>query len=248
MIGIADIHCHVLPYVDDGAQQKEESGKLLRMQYKQGVRYICCTPHLRKGMFETPDEDIFEQFERMKARERSLSRRMQFFLSREYYCDDSFIYRVEQKNVLTLGNSNFLLTELSSRYSPRQVFDYIQMIKRSGYRPLIAHMERYPAFLFDMDAVKELVRMGAKVQVNAGSILGREGMRQAAWTRRLIKNKLVYVVASDAHDTDIRKPELDKAAAYLERRYGQDYALRLLRQNPLKILIPGRERNGTSRI
>ena len=58
MIRIADIHCHILPYVDDGAEQLEESISILESQFQQGVRVICATPHLRKGMFETPDEDL----------------------------------------------------------------------------------------------------------------------------------------------------------------------------------------------
>lgn len=245
MIGIADIHCHVLPYVDDGAQQKEEAQKMLRMLYKQGVRYLCCTPHLRKEMFETPDEVIKEQFDRMVARSGNPGKRIRFFLSREYFCDDEFILRIEQGKILTLGYSNFLLTELSGRYSKRQIFDYIKIIRNTGYRPLIAHVERCPALDFDTEAVRNLIRMGAKVQVNAGSFLGREGMRQAAWTRRLLKNRLVHVVSSDAHDAEIRLPELDKAAGYLERKYGHEYARRLLRINPLKILnLPRRTKNG----
>ena len=65
MIRMADIHCHLLPYVDDGAQDLAEAMELLKMQYQQGVCLICFTPHLRKGMFETPDADIIRRFERV---------------------------------------------------------------------------------------------------------------------------------------------------------------------------------------
>ena len=141
MIGIADIHCHILPYVDDGAQEKEESRKLLKMQFEQGVRTVCCTPHLRKGMFETPDEEIFEQFERFRERAGALRKRMRFYLSREYFCDSSFISRLERDEVIPLGDSRFLLTEMSSQYSEEQIFDYVKIILKNGYRPLIAHVE-----------------------------------------------------------------------------------------------------------
>lgn len=248
MIGIADIHCHVLPYVDDGAQQKQESMKLLRMQYKQGVRTICFTPHLRTDMFETPDEEIYEQFERLKERAGTLNRRMRFFLSREYFCDAEFIRRLEKGDVIHMGLGRFLLTEFSSRYTEEQIFDYIDIVLQCGYKPLIAHVERYPALRESPEQIRDLIHMGAKIQMNAGSLLGREGMKQAAWCRRLLKENLVHVIASDAHDSDTRPPEMEKAANYLERKYGEAYARRLLCSNPMKVLsiIPKRrpERRG----
>lgn len=236
MLGIADIHCHVLPYVDDGAQHKQESMRLLKMQYKQGVRTICFTPHLRHEMFDTPDEEIIEQFARLKERVGALTKRMDFFLSREYFCDSQFIRKMEQGELLPMGNGNYILTEFSHGYTEQQIFDYINMILQNGYKPLVAHVERYPALKDSPEQIRDLIAMGAKIQMNAGSVIGKEGMRQAAWCRRLLKERLVHVIASDAHDGDTRPPQLEKCADYLERKYGSDYTKQLMRFNPLKIL------------
>ena len=236
MLGIADIHCHVLPYVDDGAQHKQESMRLLKMQYQQGVRTICFTPHLRHGMFETPDEEIIYQFERLKERVGTLTRRVDFYLSREYFCDSAFIQKMEHGELIPYGNGNFILTEFSHGYTEQQIVDYINLVLQHGYRPLIAHVERYPALTESPTQIKELIAMGAKIQMNAGSILGKEGMRQAAWCRRLLKERLVHVIGSDAHDTEMRPPQLEKCANYLERKVGSDYTKQLMRFNPYKIL------------
>ncbi|MBR3243113.1 MAG: capsular biosynthesis protein [Parasporobacterium sp.] len=236
MIGIADIHCHILPYVDDGAQEKEESRKLLKMQFEQGVRTVCCTPHLRKGMFETPDEEIFEQFERFRERAGALRKRMRFYLSREYFCDSSFISRLERDEVIPLGDSRFLLTEMSSQYSEEQIFDYVKIILKNGYRPLIAHVERYPSITKSPIQIQDLIDTGALIQVNAGSILAREGYKQSAWCKKLLKEGLVHVVASDSHDSESRPPEMDKVCDYISKKFGEDYARELLRINPLTIL------------
>ena len=147
MIRIADIHCHILPYVDDGAEQKEESIELLKSQFEHGVRVVCCTPHLRKGMFETPDEVIYDQFERLKERARIFKGKMHLYLSREYYCDPSFIRRVEAGDVITMGDGQYVLTEFSSRYSDKEIFEYIKLIRKSGFRPLVAHDLRLKFFL-----------------------------------------------------------------------------------------------------
>ena len=239
MIKIADIHCHVLPYVDDGAEQKEVSMELLKEQFAQGVRIVCCTPHLRKGMFETPDEEIYQQFDKLKERARIFHGQMQLYLSREYYCDASFIKRVKTKNVIPMGNSNYLLTEFSTRYTKEQAAEIVQMIRKYGYRPLLAHVERFPE-LKDLKTIERLIHLGAKIQVNAGSLLGREGLGQALWTRKLIKHHLVHVVASDAHDMESRPPEMDLAAEYLVKKVGSEETKSLLYENAITILNIGR--------
>lgn len=236
MMRMADIHCHLLPYVDDGAQDLDESMELLKAQYRQGVRLICFTPHLRKGMFETPDEDIIRRFEFIYEKSEDIFKgKMKLCLSREFFCDSEFIRRVEEDELIPLGKGNYLLTEFSHRYPRQQCFEYVQMVIRHGYRPLVAHVERFEE-LQNISTVQRLIKMGAKIQVNAGSLLGREGIKQMLWTRKLIKERLVHVVATDAHDTESRPPELAKAAAYIEKKFGKEKAEQLLWKNQLEIL------------
>ena len=236
MIRMADIHCHLLPYVDDGAQDLDEALELLKMQYRQSVRLICFTPHLRKGMFETTDEDILRRFEKIYEQATEVFKgKMKLCFSREYFCDSEYMRRVEEDDVIPLGNGNYLLTEFSNRYARQQCFEYVQNVIRHGYRPLVAHVERFTE-LQSLGSVQRLIKMGAKIQVNAGSLLGREGIKQMIWTRKLLKEGLVHVVASDAHDTESRPPELAKAATFLEKKLGQSKAEELLWKNPLEIL------------
>ena len=234
MTEMVDIHCHVLPYVDDGAERMEEAEELLHMQYAQGVRTVCCTPHLRKGMFETPDEQIIEQFRRLRERVSDLQ--MQLYLSREYFCDEAFVRLVAAGSVLPLGKSKRLLVEFSHRYSERQIDALTDFILRRGYDILIAHAERYPALQESTDQIKRLIDMGAMIQMNAGSILGREGRIQARWSKKLLSERLVHVIASDAHDPEDRLPELDVCAAYLEKRIGVVYPRMMMHDNPLRIV------------
>lgn len=241
MIRIADIHCHILPYADDGAEQNEESMALLEQSFKQGVRVICLTPHLRKGMYEMQDEDIVRQYETLRKQARIFGGKLHLYLSREYYCDPSFVLRVEQGNVIPMGKGEYLLTEFSTRYSRQEAYEYIKLIRKAGYRPLIAHVERYPQ-LKDLKCVETMIHLGAKIQVNAGSLLGREGIAQALWARRLIKNHLVHVVASNAHDTGTRMPELGRVARYLTRFVGEAETKNLLYENPVTILNVTRRR------
>ena len=235
-MAIIDLHCHILPYVDDGSVTKEEADALLDMFVSQGVRAICCTPHLRKGMFETSDEDIKEQFAQLKQRAADRGINVRFFLSREYHADALFLKHMKNDDLLSLGKRKTVLIEFSHAHTEDNIRNCIKRIKKFGYRPLIAHLERYPALYNDLDAVEELIRLGARIQVNAGSILGHEGRKQAVWVRKLLRAGLVHIVASDAHDTEYRPPELEKCFQYLEKRYGHEYAYNLMYRNPKKIL------------
>lgn len=232
-----DLHCHIIPYVDDGAVNDEEAMAILQVQEEQGVRVICCTPHLRKGMFETPDDEIIRQFKALKQRAKEGGSDMLFALSREYHADALFEEKLENKEIICMGAGNYILTEFGHAHTMRQIQGTLDLITAGGYRPLIAHVERYPAVYGDEDKIIELREMGAKIQVNAGSILGRGGSKQQAWVKKLLKYRLVDVIASDAHGTDFRPPELSECAKYVEKKFGEAYSERLFHTNPLKILM-----------
>ena len=236
MTGLVDLHCHILPYVDDGAFRKEESGILLEMLYRQGVRAVCATPHLRKGMFETPDEDIQKQFRRFLEREEQWRGKISLFLSREYHCDELLLEKLDRREVLPLGNGSSLLIEFSQAHSEGDMHRYISIVKEHGFRPLIAHVERFPVLMESTAQIRALIEQGADLQMNAGSILGREGLRQANWCKKLLKEELITVVGSDAHDPEDRPPELDRCKSFLARKFGNAYAEDLMSRNPRRVL------------
>lgn len=236
MTKLVDLHCHILPYVDDGALRTEESEQLLDMLYLQGVRVICATPHLREKMFETPDEEIRAQFDELQAYAARRSYAVRLFLSREYHCDRLTRERMEQGSLLRMGAGNTVLLEFSQRHDYDYILSWIDDARTRGYQPLVAHVERYPALEGDLDKVSALIQKGAKLQMNAGSILGHEGLRQAKWSRRLLKESMIHVVASDSHDPVDRPPELDACQRYLRKKIGDACADALMRDNPMRIL------------
>lgn len=235
MTNLADIHCHLVPYVDDGAYDLEEAESLLREQARQGVRAICLTPHLRRGMFETSQEEIDSQVARLRSLVLEWELPLRLCDSREYHFDRTFLHCMEEGKLRPMGNGNVILVEFG-RHDAEEMFQAIEIVKDAGYRPLVAHVERYPAVRQDGKLPGELVRRGAMLQVNAGSLLGDEGLRQKWLAQRLIKEKLVTVVASDAHDMKIRRPNLADCFAILERKYGRETADALLCANPLSLI------------
>ena len=236
MIELADIHCHLIPYVDDGAYEMEESEELLRTEVEQGVRTICFTPHLRQGMFETADEDILKRFDQVRAFVEEAGLPLLLYHSREYHYDELFRRRLEAGTVRPMGEGRTLLVEFGHRHGPGEMRHAVKLVQEAGYQPLLAHLERFDPIQKDPELAEELVSLGARIQVNAGSVLGREGFRQKRLCGKLIKKGLVYVIGSDAHDLRIRKPELKACADYMEKKTDRGTVSRLMCSHPLSIL------------
>ena len=236
LTGLADLHCHLLPYVDDGAYDWDESLELLRREAEQGVRFLCLTPHLRSGMFETPQEEVERRFAQLRERVEEAKLPLSLFHSREYHYDRLFCRRLEEGALRPLGEGHFLLLEFGGRHQIPDMLEAVGLTQEAGFSPLIAHCERYEPLHRDWSSAQDLIDAGALLQINAGSLLGREGLRQRLLCGKLLQRGMVTTVASDAHDTRVRVPELGACARYLERKYGREAAQQLLCDNPRAIL------------
>lgn len=233
---LTDIHCHLMPYVDDGAYDREESLELLRMEAEQGVRTICLTPHLRADMFESSDEAITEHYELMRELVREAALPLRLYHSREYHVDRIFRSRLERGDLRPLGEGKTLLIEFGGRHSEEDMLEAVTQVRGAGYQALIAHVERYAPLRRDWAFALELREAGALLQLNAGSVLGREGLGQKQLAKKLLQKDLADVIASDAHDTRVRTPELALCAQQIEKKYGRGLARRLLCDAPKAIL------------
>ena len=201
------------------------------MEAAQGVKAVCVTPHLRQGMFETPDAALRRQYERLCGIADSVGIRL--YLSREYHYDSLFREKLREGSLLPIGEKT-ILTEFSAAHSAEQLLSAVKEIRSYGYVPLIAHVERYPAA--DIETAEALRGEGALIQLNADAVLGHEGryLKKRAWA--LLKAGLADVIATDAHDTEQRPPRLRECYTKLAKKTGIETADRLLKLTPKKIL------------
>ena len=244
---LADLHCHLMPYVDDGAYDEEECLELLKQEAEQGVRSICLTPHLRADMFESSDEEVALHFAMAQRLAEEAALPLKLYCSREYHFDRIFRSRLAKGELRPLGEGKTLLVEFGGRHSGEEILESVALVKHAGWQPLIAHVERYLPLHQDWAFAHELREAGALLQVNAGSVLGREGLRQKQLVKRLLQKDLVDVIASDAHDSRIRVPELALCAQQIEKKYGRGPARRLLGDNPRAILQGSKELGSCSK-
>jgi protein-tyrosine phosphatase len=241
-----DIHAHVLPGVDDGPSDLEETIDELRVAYLGGTRRVVATSHMFLKPLHTPLERLREVFEETMAQlaERARDRPecaflddMQLALGAENYLSTEFILALERGEVQSLDGGRCLLIESNPYLSFEIMKSALRKVLDAGYEPVLAHAERYRIFQRDSAKLEEAVTMGCHAQINAESLLGSFTSPLRRRALEFLKSGSATVVASDMHNAGRRKSRLGEAAAVLERRFGVDRARQLLLDNPSRLLL-----------
>lgn len=232
--GITDIHCHILPEVDDGAADMKEAVQLLQMEYGQGVRRVILTPHYRANYFETPRRKVEEVFEKLQRQVGDAGMDMQLFLGCEFHRQMDMIEKLNDAT-LRMAGTRYVLLEFAGLDTMDSIRYYTTQLMIHGFRPVIAHAERYRA-LQEIKNVRFLAESGVYIQVNAESICGAAGWSMKRYCARLLKTGNIHFVGSDAHNVSMRPPLMGKCAAYLKKKVGVPAAEKILIENPSKLI------------
>lgn len=236
-----DIHSHIIFGVDDGPKTLEESLALLQMAYDQGVRHIVATSHRRKGMFETPEGQILTNYGQVKQAASQKFPDLTLYYGGELYYTPDMADKLEQGAVPTMNGTRFALIEFSSMTPYKDIHNAVNKILLLGITPIVAHIERYNALEFEANKVKELINMGAYMQVNASHVLKPKllGDKLKIYKKRakfFLEENLVHVIASDMHNTGERQPQMRKAYEVVEDVYGTRRAQALFETHPQTLL------------
>ena len=236
MPGYYDIHCHLLFGVDDGPEKMEESAALLQREYKSGVRTIYLTPHYRKNMFECAQDIRLQNFEVLKDWAARNLPDLKLHMGCEVHVSTETVQNLREGKCSAMGDTDFVLIEFRESADKRYIINKCHEIMHGGYCPIIAHAERCATIRKNMDLLQRLVDMGVYVQMNAGSIIGKSGLRWKWFCQKAMKRNLLHFVGSDAHNLKKQKPNLDKCARYLEKKMGAEYRDQIMILNPKEII------------
>ncbi len=232
MEGLYDVHCHIIPGVDDGADNMEESIKMLKMEYAEGVRSIIATPHFRFDMFETPMERIQEEYLRLRAAAREIGDGIDLYLGCEFHANMEMAEMLREKKIPTMAGSRYVLTEFSGSAEQSYIRDRLYSLISNGFRPIVAHVERCAKVRTDLNFVEDLVDMGAFMQVNSESITGKEGFAVKRFCLKLMRSDLLHFVGTDCHGSAYRIPKIKEAYESVTKKMGAEYAQWLFIRNP----------------
>ena len=237
-----DIHSHIVFDVDDGPKSIEESKNLLREAYSQGVRTIVSTSHRRKGMFETSEEKIATNFLKVREMAKEVADDLIIAYGAEIYYTPDVVEKLEKKLIPTLNHSRYALIEFSMTTTDRDMHKGLSDILMLGITPVIAHIERYDALENNEKRVRELIDMGCYTQVNSSHVLkpklfGETYKFMKKRAQYFLERDLVHVIASDMHNLDHRPPHMGEAYDIIAKKYSEDKAKELFKDNPRKIIM-----------
>lgn len=225
-----DSHCHILPRIDDGASDLEESLEMARIAFADGICNIIATPHISDGLFKP--EDISN---RVDALNRHL---VDHHIPVAIYPGAEISISLDPSlfHHYTLNHTKFVLIELPHDHFPSFTAKLLSWLCAENLRPIIAHPERNPGVIRNPGLLINMLHPGIHVQVTAGSLTGDFGIDAQLCAEFLLDSGKVDILASDAHSSGHRPPVLSKAVELTSRRIGHQAALRLVHANPSSVL------------
>ncbi|AJY74557.1 tyrosine-protein phosphatase [Paenibacillus beijingensis] len=219
-----DMHTHILPGVDDGAEDWEQAEALARAAAAEGITDIIATPHHEDGKFWNPHEEVLGHVQQLNARLQEAGIAIRIHKGQEIRVHKELLANLEKRELATLAGTSYLLLEMPSGEIPKQMGDLIYELNLMNLRPVIAHPERNAEVVRSPDKLQELIDIGAYGQVTTHSLLGGfgRGIEKAAWS--LCRNGLIHLVSSDAHQLKWRGFRLKEAYEQISERMGDNQA------------------------
>ena len=231
-----DIHCHILPGLDDGPRTMDESLSMARMAVEDGIRGMLCTPHWHPMLWPNEREAVFQAVKGLQTRLDDEGIALRLWAGSELNLDVSIAAGLEEGRLGTLNGGPWILLELPGAVPPRGIDEFFWELRQRGYRVILAHPERYDYVRRDPACLFRWATMGVAMQVTASGLLGRFGEEMASLCRLLLEHRLVHFLASDGHGVRSRRPLLRQAVDLAAEAVGEGAANRLVHDHPLSVL------------
>ncbi len=199
-----DLHSHILMGIDDGSKELKESLEVLKKAEKEGITDIMLTPHyIKNSNYAENNQGKENRLRTLKEEVIKNKIKINLYLGNEVYIDDEILNLIKEGEIATLNNSRYILIELPLMNELQNVKESIFDLVRNGYIPIIAHPERYHYIQDDPTKLEEYLEMGALLQGNYQSLLGKYGQKAKKTLKILLKNNKIQFLASDIHkETD----------------------------------------------
>ncbi|MCH7652092.1 MAG: hypothetical protein IIB14_00320 [Chloroflexi bacterium] len=232
-----DLHVHILPGIDDGPAEMHESVEMARQAAMGGTKIILATPHRKDVTEGSSVSDLRDLVQTLNRKIQDRATAVSVVLGMENHLDQDLPLDVAEGRALTMNGSRYILVEMPFFGRPAYVEEVLYQLQDDGLVPVLAHPERIEAFQRDPELLAKLVGKGMLSQVTAGSFVGMWGRDVKRFAEHLLAERLVHVLASDAHTPGApRPPTLDHGVRAAASLLGRDEAERMVLEAPLAIL------------
>lgn len=232
-----DIHCHILPGIDDGAQNYDQSITMAQLAVRDGASAVVATPHVKNGIYDLSKKEIIGKVEQLNSVLYQNNISLTILPGAEYYLEPGLPQRLADGELLTINNTErYILIELSNTMMPDYVRRTLYEIQLQGVVPIIAHPERNSIFAGNTSLLKSFTDADILTQVTSASITGVFGRKVQKTAYSIINIGAVHILASDGHSSNGRSPTLSAAYEQIGYYWGNNFADILTFINPKHII------------
>jgi len=231
-----DIHCHILPGIDDGASDLAMSLAMARLAVADGITTIVCTPHVTPGLYDNSTDNITNAVGTLRLALADADIALKLRMGADVHIAPDLVRRLSEREIPTIAGGGYFLFEPPHDVAPPHLVDFCQSILASGLHPVLTHPERLTWVEGHYNIIEELCRAGVVMQITAGSITGDFGKRPRYWAERMLEEDRVDILATDAHNLTRRPPILSKARDAVAARLGDKKAKFMVEGGPAMIL------------
>lgn len=236
MNGFVDLHCHILPALDDGAKDMDKTKEMLKIAYEEGIRRIIATPHFFASKKSASLERIEETIREVESRMEEWGFYIKLYPGNEIYYRSEVAELLEEGKIATMAGSQYVLVEFDPMTEYSYLRDGILKLDSYGYIPILAHTERYECLFEKKERLQRVKDHGGLIQVNASSFQGGMFDEMAKRAKYIMKNNLLDFLGTDAHSTGKRSPRMKDTASYLYKKLGNHKAEKILLHNPQAVI------------
>lgn len=235
--GLIDIHHHLVYGVDDGPKTWEDTETMLCAAEEQGIETIIATPHVFPGRVHFHYDAYLDKLNSINEYAWQKGWRIRLFPGAEIYYTSKALEKLDACAIPTLAMSRFVLVEFEPETKAEEIFRALRELSNGGYKPILAHVERYIYLQEKPEMIREMRDLGILIQMNASTVLSSKGLFGGKnFIRRLLKDGIVDFVATDAHNMSSRPVCLRAAYDFLEKHYGKGKADLLTWKNQVTML------------
>ena len=231
-----DLHCHLLPGIDDGAAELSVSLEMAKAFVADGVSVVACTPHILPGLYHNSGPQIRQATQQLQQILDREGIQLRLITGADNHVVPSFVADLRSGHLLSLADSRYVLVEPPHHTAPPRLQDLFFNILVAGYVPILTHPERLSWIKSHYQAIQRLVEAGVWIQLTAGSLAGLFGRNARYWAERMLDEGCVHILATDAHDVSRRPPNLSLGQELASKRVGIDEATHMVVTRPLGIL------------
>jgi len=231
-----DLHCHILPGLDDGAVDLGVSLQMARAMVADGVSIAACTPHILPGLYHNSGTQIRRAADELQQELDQEGIALRLVTGADNHMTPDFAAGLNSGRLLSLAESRYVLVEPPHHVAPVRLEDFFFDLMVAGYHPILTHPERLSWIRSHYPLVQRLVHAGVWMQVTAGSLIGAFGREAQYWAERMLDEGCVHLLATDAHDIERRPPNLSLGLERAARRIGVDAAKDLVVTRPKGVI------------